>query len=99
MTREELREKAIEKLKTAMADEISENEAKKTIMEISSMYSSYLSGCFSPFSRLEPTFIASSLIVLGKAMFDSLDEYSKEVANMIIDSGVVVAHRKAVDKE
>ena len=99
MTREELREKAIEKLKSAIADGTHENEAKKKVMEVSSMYSFYLNDCVSPYIDLESPFIASSMIMVGKAMLESLDEEGKKIANGIIDSSVVVAHRKAVDKE
>lgn len=99
MTREELREKAIEKLKSAIADGTHENEAKKRVMEVSSMYSSYLNDCFSPLQGLELPFIASSMIIVGKAILESLDEDSKKVANGIIDSVFAVAHRKAVDEK
>ena len=96
MTREELREKTIEKLKSVVYDG---NDSVKVVMELSSMYSLYLGDCVSPYIRLELPFIASSLIMLGEAMLKLLDGKDKEMANMIIDSGVVVAHRKAVDEK
>ena len=99
MTREELREKAIEKLAIVVADETPENEAKKKVMEVSSMYSFYLNDCVSPLAYIELPFIASSMIIVGNAILESLDEDSKEVVNGIIDSIFAIARREEVDKE
>lgn len=99
MTREELREKAIEKLETVVADETPENEVKKKVIEVSSMYSFYLNDCVSPLSDIESPFIASSMIMVGKAMLESLDEEGKKIANEIIDSSAVFVHRKSVDEK
>lgn len=96
MTREELREKAIEKLKSVVYDG---NDSVKVVMELSSMYSFYLNDYVSPYIDLESPFIASSMIMVGKAMLKSLDKEGKKIANGIIHSGVVVAHRKAVDEK
>ena len=95
MTREELREKAIEKLKSVT----DENGVFKAFSEVSSLYSLYLNDCVSPATDLELPFIVSSMNIVGKAMFETLDEDSKKVANEIMDSCVAVVRRKAVDKE
>ena len=99
MTREELREKAIEKLGIAIADETTENEAIKKFMEVSSMYSFYLNECVSPLHGIELPFIASSMIIVGNAILESLDEESKKIANGIIASTFAVARREAVDEK
>ena len=98
MTREELREKAIEKLRID-ADGTHENEAKKKVMEVSSMYLTYLIDLFYDVKVWELPFIASSMIMVGNAILESLDEEGKEIANGIIASTLAVARREAVDKE
>lgn len=95
MTREELREKAIEKLKGVKDGK----DAIKAFMEVSSMYSFYLNDCVSPICSIELPFISSSMIMVGNAILESLDEDDNEVANSIMNFCVIRASRKAVDEK